>query len=173
MEEIPITGQSLCALAEVGATILGIYISPSLRCCNAYTQPPSSSPIYRPRIPAPEDCNYLVPHRHFCDYIEQAYPSVYRNKDRLEEAWQNYRLGFVRKQNVAFCDEHKHELWFREKYDPEELPLRQRVKAQGRAGKVDVFLAKLQEGQFDHLSFDQSCQFFLPLCSIDNVLTSL
>lgn len=46
--------------------------------------------------------------------------------------------------------------WFKEKYSPaqEMADLRGTLKAKGREGRLDRFLAELEDGKLDELSFD-------------------
>jgi hypothetical protein len=76
------------------------------------------------------------------------------DKDALEVAWRKYRADYLRRQFQSFFSEHKNKPWFKEKYDPDEEPLRKALKAKGREGKVDAFLESLGKGELDDLSFD-------------------
>ena len=99
---------------------------------------------------------YQVSYRHFSDYLQQSYPSVHSNPDKLELAWSEYKLSFLRKQYRAFFHQHSRSPWFIEKYDPAPAPTaaRNARRAKGREGRVDAFIEALKDGSFEKFTMD-------------------
>lgn len=105
-------------------------------------------------MPVPEDLPYQVSFDHFEAYMRQSYPNIYEDRVRLDEAWRKYRNGFMRRQYLSFFEQNKKSPWFQERYDPAQEPLRARLRAKGREGKVDEFLQDLSSGKLEDLNFD-------------------
>lgn len=104
----------------------------------------------------PSEFPYLVTFRYFTEFMRHTSPSIADDKDRLADQWRRYRADFAKKQIHLFFEDHKAKAWFEEKYSPKDefVQLRKRLRAKGREGRVDGFLAQLEKGELDDLTFD-------------------
>jgi hypothetical protein len=106
----------------------------------------------------PDDLPYQVSFRYFADYLRESGGPATMTKDSIDEAYTKYKVEHTRRQLSAFFDEHRNRAWFRERYDPSEgyVALRERVRRQGREGKVDKLLASLKANALTDLSYDMA-----------------
>ena len=124
----------------------------------------------------PSSLPYLVTLRHFADWFRATNPREVTSDDAIDSAFKEYRQGFLHKLNSAFFEEMHRKPWFKEKYstDKEMGDLRAKLKAKGREGRLERFLAELEEGKLDELSFDYQCESWSAfLCVLDLLRTTV
>lgn len=104
----------------------------------------------------PSELPYLASFQYFRDWIRDEDHRTYDDKTKLDEAYKKYKLQFLTKQQKAFFEEVKEMSWCKEKYglSEEEVGERKRLREMGREGKMDAFLAALNSGSLDDISFD-------------------
>jgi hypothetical protein len=104
----------------------------------------------------PSSLPYLVPLRHFADWFRATNPREGCTDDAIDSAFNQYRQDFLHRLNNAFLEEMNRKPWFKEKYSPAEemVDLRAKMQAKGREGRLGRFLAELEDGTLDSLTFD-------------------
>lgn len=106
---------------------------------------------------SPHELPHLASYAYYRDWMREEDHRIYDDKVKLEEAYKSYRLSFHYKANQALFSEIRASSWCKEKYGTHEddVQERKKLKERGRQGKVEAFLAALEGGEFDDLSFDQ------------------
>ncbi|KAF7331679.1 hypothetical protein MKEN_00047600 [Mycena kentingensis (nom. inval.)] len=129
----------------------------------------SSSYSRRRGPPDPHTFDYPASLKQYADWFRYNFPQQATEEDSADKQaereagdgtkprngiktrWENYKREFADKQLQTMFDHHKKSPWFNEKYNPSEefQALRQRVRKQGRAGRLQTFLLDLEDGKFD------------------------
>ncbi|KAK4055512.1 hypothetical protein OIV83_000058 [Microbotryomycetes sp. JL201] len=102
----------------------------------------------------PDELDYKVTRRYYRDWLQYAKPKIAADDAAFENAWQHYEISFKRRDVERVFNKAKKDSWFQEKYNPSKnmAEMRARNKAKGRSGKLQKFLAELDD--LKELSFD-------------------
>ncbi|KAG8956553.1 hypothetical protein FRC04_000031 [Tulasnella sp. 424] len=131
-----------------------------------YSPPPHGYRAYSPprqRGPVnPYDMDYPATFRQFTEWYRYNHPGQVeadpnaKNPDGTpvnpyKKPYDEYRRAFTSEQLRILFDHHKRSAWFIERYSPGDnyVALRTRTRKIGWSGRIDEFMGKLEQGQFD------------------------
>ncbi|KAI0047290.1 hypothetical protein FA95DRAFT_1559257 [Auriscalpium vulgare] len=123
----------------------------------------------RPPPPDPHTFEYMASLKQYAEWFRYFYPQQAIDEDNADKAaeqeagdgskprngikarWEKYKKKFSASQLQTMFDHHRKSPWFAEKYDPapEFAQLRMRIRKEGWKGRTNLFLDKLEAGEFD------------------------
>ncbi|KAF7720961.1 hypothetical protein EC973_005674 [Apophysomyces ossiformis] len=109
------------------------------------------------RIPPidPNQFDFLMPYKQFCEYLRQTYPRSQFDDSELQSRYGKYKAKYAARQLSLFFNSNKDKQWFQEKYHPTvSLPRIQEMKQRRRKYQKE-FLIALEEGKYDDIRYDE------------------
>jgi hypothetical protein len=100
--------------------------------------------------------SYRVTFRYFADWFRSVTPNP-SGPGAVSEAFNAYKIEYARRQLLVVFEDNKRQAWFKDRYDPskEAVEARKITRTQGRAGKMESFMDKVNRGELDDISFEQ------------------
>ncbi|RUP43194.1 hypothetical protein BC936DRAFT_137496 [Jimgerdemannia flammicorona] len=112
-------------------------------------------PLNRPPLADPNQLDYLVTFKHFCEHLRSTQPASSFDDEELQKRYAIYKENFAARQLAAFYDRHHTVEWFAEKYHPvRSVPRAEEARALRRR-LYDRFVVELEAGKFDEVDFDE------------------
>lgn len=111
--------------------------------------------LARPPLADPNQLDYLVTFKHFCEHLRGAQSSQIFDDDELQKRYAIYKENFAARQLAAFFERHRKAEWFVEKYHPVKSVSRVEEARALRRRLYDKFVGELAQGKYDDADFDE------------------
>ncbi|RUS12953.1 hypothetical protein BC937DRAFT_86615, partial [Endogone sp. FLAS-F59071] len=111
--------------------------------------------LARPPLADPNQLDYLVTFKHFCEHLRGVQSSQIFDDDELQKRYAIYKENFAARQLAAFFERHRKAEWFVEKYHPVKSVSRVEEARALRHRLYDKFVGELAQGKYDDADFDE------------------
>ncbi|KAI8380887.1 uncharacterized protein BYT42DRAFT_284922 [Radiomyces spectabilis] len=109
----------------------------------------------RPQPVDPNQLDYIIPFKQYCDYLRQTHSRSHFDDDELQKRYAKYKEKATARQLNTFFNNNKDKEWFQEKYHPKISEPRIADMKQRRRHQLDQFLIDLRNGVYDAIQYDE------------------